>query len=748
MADHCEDDTPRGASEAPPERRVALIGNPNTGKTTLFNQLTASRARVGNYPGVTVERRIGRMRLPGGAGAVALLDLPGTYSLTARSPEEQLAIEEVLGLGREAPALVVVVVDAGQLVRNLYLVLQLIELEVPLVVALNMIDEVETPPDHDALAKQLGVPVVPIAAKSNRGLDDLRSAVARGLESPPLGAVAPTYPAEVLADADEVAAHLPEGWRRGTQTRDRALALWALGSVDEHDELRGITAELRRACLDAQARPGRDHDAAIITARYRLLDVELAATAGVRDAEGRPAVRRMSERIDRVLLHPIFGFVVFVTLMLTVFQSLFSWSNPAIEAIEAAVAWLGGALTSRLPPGIVTDLLIEGVLGGVGNVVVFLPQILLLFLFLGLLEDSGYMARAAYLMDRVMRALGLHGRAFVPMLSGCACAIPAVLATRTMERERDRLLTMLVIPLMTCSARLPVYTLVIAALFPPSKVFGFVPVQALLMVAMYLFSTFTALAAAGVLGRTVVKGRRVPLLIELPPYRMPALRNVVREMLERSASFLKEAGTMILACTIVLWALLSFPRDGKPAAGNAEPPAIAQADGAPRANATPAEGANAAEPKPVTEAEGADPRAERLQQSYGARLGKALEPAIRPLGFDWKIGVGLIGAFAAREVFVSTMGLVYGIGDANEGSEPLRAKMRAESNGGKPAYSPLVGLSLMVFFALACQCMSTLAVVKRETRSLRWPAFLFAYMTALAYGMSFLVFQVGSALGF
>jgi ferrous iron transport protein B len=742
MADHCDE----GASSAPAggsrTRRVALIGNPNTGKTTLFNQLTGSRARVGNYPGVTVERRVGRLRLPDDGGEVEVLDLPGTYSLTARSPEEQIAIEEVLGQDREAPELVVVVVDAGQLVRNLYLVVQLIELEVPLVVALNMIDEVETPPDHDALGKRLGVPIVPIAAKSNRGIDDLRRVVARSLAAPSLGAVDPPYPAELLADADEVATHLPETWRRGSAARRRALAMWALGSVDEHDELRGIAPELRRACLEAQARPGRDHDAAIITARYQLLDAEVASTAGASDVETRTAVRRTSERIDRVLLHPVWGFAVFIALMLAVFQSLFSWSNPAIEAIEAAVAWLGGALSARLPAGVLTDLLVEGVLGGVGNVIVFLPQILLLFLFLGLLEDSGYMARAAYLMDRVMRSLGLHGRAFVPMLSGCACAIPAVLATRTMERERDRLLTMLVIPLMTCSARLPVYTLVIAALFPPTQVFGFVPVQALLMVAMYLFSTFTALAAAGILGRTVVKGRRVPLLIELPPYRMPAMRNVLREMIERASSFLKEAGTMILACTVVLWALLSFPRTtAAEGASPLPPPAVAQADGTCGGSPSTTETTTACD-------DAVDPRAARLQESYGARLGKALEPAIRPLGFDWKIGVGLIGAFAAREVFVSTMGLVYGIGDADEGSEPLRAKMRAESNGGKPAYSPLVGLSLMVFFALACQCMSTLAVVKRETRSWRWPAFLFAYMTTLAYAMSFLVFQVGSALGF
>ena len=710
-------------SEAAKTLRVALVGNPNTGKTTLFNRLTGARARVGNYPGVTVERRSGQMTLGGRDAEV--LDLPGTYSLTARSAEEQIAIEHVLGMHEQAPDLVVVVVDAGQLVRNFYLVTQLIELEVPIVVALNMIDEVATAPDHEAIAKRLGVPVVPIAAKTNRGLDALRDAIAAGLREPRCGTAPIDYPAALTLDADAVARALPDAWTSSKPARARALALWALGSVDEHDELRGIAPELRAACLERQAQPGRDIDAEIITARYRFLDATLAGV--VRTGERTP-VRKTTERIDRVLLHPLWGFAVFIAIMVTMFQSLFSWADPAIKGIEQVVLWLGAGLTAHLPAGILTDLLVEGVLGGVGNVIVFLPQILLLFLFLGVLEDSGYMARAAYLMDRVMRSLGLHGRAFVPMLSGCACAIPAIMATRTMERERDRLLTMLVIPLMTCSARLPVYTLVIGALFPPSRVFGLVPVQGLLMAIMYLFSTLTALAAAGVLGRTIVRGRRMPLLLELPPYRMPTLKSVVRQMFERAASFLKEAGTMILACTIVLWALLSFPRDTATSSPEPASPTAVEASAAPAADG--------------------DSRSVRLSHSYGAKLGKALEPAIEPLGFDWKIGVGLIGAFAAREVFVSTMGLVYGIGDADEASEPLRERMRSEAKNGKPAYSPLTGLSLMVFFALACQCVSTLAVVKRETRSYKWPAFLFVYMTSLAWVTSFIVFQVGTKLGF
>ena len=404
--------------------------------------------------------------------------------------------------------------------------------------------------------------------------------------------------------------------------------------------------------------------------------------------------------------------------------------------IEACTSAAANFVEAHVPESILRDLVTRGVIGGVGNVVVFLPQILLLFFCIGILEDSGYMARVAFLMDRIMKALGLHGRAFVPMLSGFACAVPAILATRTMERQRDRLLTMLVVPLMTCSARLPVYTLIIGALFPPTRVFGWLPVQGLLMIAMYLFSTFITLISAGVLGRTAVKGRRIPLILELPPYRLPSLFGTLRMMWRRALMFLKEAGSGILLFTILLWALLSFPRPAL--VDQPLPPAAAI-----HQQFTGHQPAEAATPAPPP----AGPSA--IEQSYGGRLGKAIEPALRPLGFDWKIGVGLIGAFAAREVFVSTLGLVYGIGDADENTTPLRDKIRQEQKAdGSPAYSPLMGLSLMVFFALSCQCMSTLMVVYRETRTVRWPLFMFGYMTTLAYVASFLVYQSGRLLGF
>ena len=701
---------------------VVVVGNPNVGKTTLFNRLTGQNARVGNYPGITVERRVGTLRSSAG-DVIELVDVPGAYSLSARSVEEQIAINSVLGFGSEPkPRLAVVVVDAGQLIRNLYLVLQLLELSVPVVIALNMIDEVtDNPPDPAALSALLGVPCVSTDARHGKGMKALAEVIFEALADPPRGRVDLRYPEALRRDADRVADALPKEWR-GSVERDRALAMWALTSIEPDDELTDMPEELRDRCLEVQQAAGdRDLDREVIASRYAFLDAHADRLYGRTDRHTKK--RASSDRVDKVLLHPVWGFAFFILLMLVLFQALFSWADPAIGWIEGGFEWLAELTKATLPDVIVRDLLVDGVIGGVGNVLVFLPQILLLFLFIGILEDSGYMSRVAFLMDRIMRSLGLHGRAFVPMLSGFACAVPAILATRTMERRRDRLLTMLVIPLMTCSARLPVYTLIIGALFPPTRVMGWIPIQGLLMVAMYVFSTIIALIAAGVLGRTVVKGRRVPLILELPPYRVPNMRSVVRMMWERSTVFLREAGTVILACTVVLWALLYFPKHEPDT--NVNRPAVAAVQG--------------------TKAQAS----EQLKNSYAGRIGHAIEPALEPLGFDWKIGVGLIGAFAAREVFVSTMGLVYGVGDGDEAVTPLRERIRHDTRAdGKPVYTPLVGLSLMVFFALASQCMSTLAVVRRETRSWRWPAFLFTYMTALAYGASLLVFQVGRLLGF
>ena len=715
----------------PTRPQLVIAGNPNVGKTTLFNALTGSSAKVSNYPGITVEAACGELVLPGGRIA-DLRDLPGTYSINARSAEEQIALDALIGLdGAPTPDAVIVCIDATQVARAAYLLLQCQELGARCIVALTMVDEAgAAAPDPRALAGALGCEVVAVTARTRLGLDELRAAIDRALRAE-RHAVWHWQPRrELRARIDGVREALPAGWRSATRygaalpDADDALALWALTCIEprsggpDDDEL-AVPDALRTAVL-AEPAP---HDDEAVLARWSWLDREIPPLVA------RPPDRSLTQRIDHVLLHRSGGFAVFIAVMSVLFMSLFWWASPVMDAIGELFKWCGDQLHAVLGDGVFTDFLVQGVIGGVGTVMVFLPQILLLFLFLGFLEDCGYLARVAYLMDRIMRSMNLHGRAFVPMLSGFACAVPAVMATRTMERRRDRILTMMVVPLMTCSARLPVYTLVIGALIPGSRW-----VQGLLMVGMYLFSVLTALIAAWVLSRTVkpLKAKRLPFVIELPPYRWPRLGGVVRMMWGKSSMFLREAGTVILACSIALWALLYFPH---------HVPA-----GAPDYDAL-------AERAPTEEARAsviAEKDAVQLANSYGGRLGHAIEPAIQPLGFDWKIGVGIIGAFAAREVFVSTLGIVYAVGsDAKAEPEPLRQALRdAHDASGKRSYTPLVGLSLMIFFALACQCMSTLAVVRRETRSLRWPLFLFVYMGVLAWVTSFLVYQGGRLLGF
>jgi ferrous iron transport protein B len=631
----------------------------------------------------------------------------------------------MVGMGGEPrPEAVVLCVDATQLVRGLYLVLQVLELGLPVVVALTMMDEAgPAAPDVPELARRLGCPVVPLVASQGKGLGELRQAIAariaggRGQE---IWHWRPSRPLEgVVARAR---ATLPASWPSSD-----AMALWALMSVDSGDELHGIPEDLRRASLLEPALALAVDDEAI-RARYSWLDRQIAPLVR------RPPDRSRSDRVDRVLIHPVAGLGLFLLIMFVMFQTLFAGAEPAMGLLDELFSAAAGAIQRLLPEGLAADFVSGALIMGVGSVVAFLPQILLLFFFLGLLEDSGYMARVAYLVDRIMRSMNLHGRAFVPILSGFACAVPAIMATRTMERRRDRLLTMLVVPLTTCSARLPVYTLIIASLFPAGYLLGVVPVRGLMMVFMYAFGLTTALLAAVVLSRVMkpLKARRLPFVIELPPYRLPRLRDVLHMMWERSRLFLTEAGTVILVCSVVIWALLNFPRE--PQQPSRDYRTLT---------------AQAASPEARQELLQAK-EAERIQQSYAGRMGHAIEPALAPMGFDWKIGVGLIGAFAAREVFISTMGIIYGMGEeVDEKALGLRERIQAERRpDGSPVYTPLVGLTLMIFFALCCQCMSTLAVVRRETASLGWPLFLFGYMTALAWIVGTAVYQVGRFFGF
>ena len=708
----------RAADAAP--LRVALIGNPNTGKSTLFNALTGLRQKVGNFSGVTVERVEGSYRGPDGR-RVAVLDLPGSYSLSAGSPDEEIALEVLLGRGRRGrdvgrPDVVVVVADAQHLERNLFLASQVIELGLPVVVALNQIDAATAAGitiDVPELIHELGVTVIPTVAKRGEGVDHLRAAIAAAPALPRPDrrfALAPAT-AEALAPLE---ARLAEAGLSASAARLEALRLLSVAAPEEHlAAIAGLEAEVARtkAALERAGLTPQRVEAAV---RYEwiagVVNRSVVATGGARGT--------LSDRIDAVVLNRFAGPLIFVGLMGLVFQGVFSWATPMMDGIEALIAALGAGVGSLLPAGDLRSLIVDGVIAGVGSVLVFLPQIAILFLFIGVLEDSGYMARAAFIMDRLMRRVGLHGKSFIPMLSGYACAVPAIMSTRTIEHPKDRLATIMVVPLMSCSARLPIYTLLIGAFVPATAVAGVFDLQGLTMLGMYLLGTVSALAAAAVFRRTLLRGPVRPMILELPPYRMPSVRTLAITVAQRAKMFLRRAGTVILALSVLLWALATFPRTS-PAAGLSE----------------------------------AAQQEQQLEYSALGRIGHAIEPVVRPLGYDWKIGVSIAASFAAREVFVSTMGTIYGVGDADETSAALRDRLRTErdARSGRVTYSPLVAVGLMVFYVYALMCMSTIAVTVRETGGgrvgARWAALQFGYMLALAYGAAYVVYAGGRALG-
>jgi ferrous iron transport protein B len=732
--------TALGRSVPARQALVLVAGNPNSGKSTLFNVLSGSRSRVANYPGVTIDRRSATLALAG--GPVEITDLPGTYSLSARSAEEQIAVESLLGRGLRRPDAILVVVDATALARALYLTLEILEIGCPVIIALNMTDEVQrsgNTVDAAALARLTGARVVSTVASRGKGISEIREALTAAIAThdiPPVPAIAQS--ATLQADIAELEGLILQE-RLLTEPREaRAYAQWLLLSLDHEnpDELAAVPAKARewsRRIQQRAADAGRNLDLEIISARYAFVDHLIAETCTTPPKRR----RRLTDRVDAVLTHRIGGAIAFALTMFIVFQALFSWSEPAIVLIEDGVAAVQGWVSAALPEGPFASLMVDGVIAGVGNVVVFVPQIALLFLFIGLLEDLGYLARAAFVIDRVMRAVGLHGRAFVPMLSGFSCAVPAVMATRTLENRTDRLLTMMVLPLTSCSARLPVYVLVTATVFASGSRVGWLSAGALALFAMYSLSVVSALIAAAVLRRTVLKGPVPTLVLELPPYRMPSFSVLLRGVWERVKTFLIDAGTVILALTIILWALLSYPKD---------PAVTAQADA--DRSAVVAQNVSGEERESRLAEIASRENGAQLRYSVAGRLGHLIEPALQPLGFDWRIGVGILGAFAAREVFVGTLGVVFDIADANETNEPLRETLRAATwPDGSTLFTPLAGVSLMVFFVLACQCMSTVAVVKRESGGWRWPLFMVAYMTILAYSASLLVYQVGRFFG-
>ncbi len=713
---------PPAAGNAPPVRRTfALVGNPNSGKTTLFNALTGLRQKVGNYPGVTVERKVGTLALADGQTA-NLLDLPGLYSLTPHSPDEVIARDVLLGYRNDTPRpdAVVCVVDAANLERNLYLASQLLDLGLPTLVALTMTDTAVQHGlvvDAPALEKALGVPVHVVVAARKRGLDELRAVLPDLPDLPPPPARRWRLDAAGESALASLACLLESDHGLAPRTAfAEALALLALPE-DRSGESARWCASVQQMVgrLRSGENAGTNHDgvpdlsSAIAEARYA--DVEAVAKKAVRRAPSAPSLT-LSDKIDRVVLHRVWGYAIFLALMYVVFQAMFSWAGVPQGWIEAGVNAVQQAVSGVLGPGDLRSLLVDGAIAGVGNTLVFLPQILLLFLFISLLEDTGYLARAAFLMDRLMSRVGLHGKSFIPLLSSYACAIPGIMATRTIEQKRARILTILVAPLMSCSARLPVYAVMIGAFIPHRKILGVFSLPALTLLSMYALGTLAAFGMAALFNRTLLRGTAPSFLLEMPPYRLPSWKTVLFEMGERAWLFVRRAGQVILPLTILLWFLASYPK-------------------APMANAS---------------------ASEQMRTSFAGRLGRFIEPAIAPLGFDWKMGIGIVTSFAAREVFVSAMGTIYNVADAGDDDKQtvvLQDKLKSDVDPrtGKHTFSPLVAVALMVYYVLAMQCMSTIAVVRRETNGWKWPLFQVAYMTALAWGVTFVVYQGGRLLG-
>ncbi|MGD0614823.1 MAG: ferrous iron transport protein B [Verrucomicrobiota bacterium] len=744
---------PEGATTPGPGRStsagrhpyVVLTGNPNCGKTTLFNALTGLRAKVGNYAGVTVERKEGRLLGAPAGTDIRVLDLPGTYSLSPQSLDEQISRDVLLNRLPELPPpdLIVVVVDASNLQRNLYYATQVIELGYATIIALNMIDVAKSNGhriDEGKLSDALGVPVIPLVSSTGRGVPELRARVISMVQAPveTRPRLFGQFPGPFRIEATRLADLLAEVFQ-GRRVQATAEALLILSN---EKALASSAAHYPPRIQEAVAAARKRLDSLVVDWRAAPIEWRYSQVAEIQrtvTAETAPPGENFSDKLDRVLTHKIWGTLIFVIVMALLFQSIFTFARLPMDALQAGVDWLGSTVANLLPPGDLNSLLVDGVIAGVGAVIVFLPQILLLFLFIGFLEDTGYMARAAFLMDRLMSKVGLHGKSFIPMLSSFACAIPGIMATRTIESPKDRLVTILVAPLMSCSARLPVYTLLIAACIPDIKVLGFLKLAAVTMLSMYLLGIVVALLMAWLFKKTLLRGETPMLIMELPPYKRPLLRVVLRHMWDRSKLFLRRAGTVILGINILLWFLATYPRSSNAGAEFAARRAAIRES-------------QRSDPEKAAAIAGLDKgeAGEKLRNSFAGRMGRALEPVIAPLGFDWKMGIGIVSSFAAREVFVSTMSTVYNVGDEKNSEtktklvETLRQQRHAD---GTPVYTALTALTLMVFYVFALQCASTVAVVRRETNSWKWPLFQWLYMGVLAWGFAFVTFHVGRALG-
>jgi ferrous iron transport protein B len=683
---------------------VALAGNPNSGKSTIFNLLTGAHQHIGNYPGVTVEKKEGTCEHLD--HELLITDLPGTYSLTAHSAEEVVARDFLI---HEQPQVVVDIVDASNLERNLLLATQMMEMDTPLIIVLNMMDMVarqQLKIDLKAMEQMLGIPIVPMVGNKGEGKEELLQMIIAVATKQKKSAPRPiSYQEDIEQAIGEIAAMittnplptLPKRWLAIKMLELDDSLLEILSRADPAPEVfkNSVGRIYQKLAVHLDEAP----EMLITEWRYGFIAGLIQETTSTPAGDR----RNISDRIDQVILNRALGLPIFLLLMYLVFYLTFTVGGPPMDWIDAGFSWLGGAITTHWPgnpDSALLSLLVDGIIGGVGGVLIFLPNIILLFLAIAILEGTGYMARAAFIMDRVMHKIGLHGKSFIPLLTGFGCSIPAIMATRTIENERDRLTTIMVTPLMSCGARLPIYALIIPAFFPQTW-------QAPILWLIYVIGIILMMLSAWLLRATLFKGEDAPFVMELPPYRLPTLKAIIIHTWERAWLYLKKAGTIILAISIILWAMTTYP--GIPA----DKLAALHSDEA---------------------------RQElQLANSTAGRIGHWLEPVLKPMGFDWRIGTALIGAFAAKEVFVSQLGIVYSLGEAGEESVPLREKLQQR-------YNPLIGFCIMLFCLISAPCMATIAVTKRETNSWRWALFQLAALTVMAWVITFLVFQIGTWL--
>lgn len=696
--------------------RILLVGNPNSGKSSLFNHLTGLNQKIGNFPGVTVDKKSGLCKISPDLSA-EIIDLPGTYSIYPRSLDERVVFETLSSPdAQEYPDLAIVIVDLSNLKRNLLLFTQIKDLGVPVILALNMADVAEKAGlkiNLEILSQELHTPVVLLNARKGDGISNLKKEIAELSTTAHL----PFYDVKELSPGliDTLRLHFPQF---------NNYQIYQLAQQYQYNSY--LTKKEKD--LIARVRSEMDFDEKKLQSRETINRYQLITQAVKNATEKEISTTKdhISQKVDKILTHKYWGYMIFFGLMFFVFQAIFSWAQVPMEMIDLLFSETGAFISENLPGGVINDLLTQGIIPGIAGILIFIPQIAILFIFIAILEESGYMSRVVFLMDKIMRKVGLTGKSVIPLISGVACAIPAIMATRSIENWKDRIITILVTPLMSCSARIPVYTILIALVIPEEKVWGIINLQGLALLGMYILGFLAVIFSAFLIKLIIKQKERSYFVMELPDYKMPRWKNVGYTILEKVKSFVLEAGKIIIAISIILWVLASYG---------------------------PGDRMERAEEYISAELAGEDlPEDEyrklvqsfKLEHSYAGIFGKAIEPVIKPLGYDWKIGIALITSFAAREVFVGTMATIYSIGADVEDETTIKTRMQSEINPdtGEAMYTPALAFSLLVFYAFAMQCMSTLAVVYRETKNWKWPAFQLLYLSALAYLSAFIVYNL------